>query len=194
MNGSGISVIGLVKDSASLSTGKGAYWHYGGNSTAQDEHHNEYQNDDGLTVNRHHYIATHPKARHNPVLAWRLIQSHATPREADKKLSNSPRILSRFTFRFMEERVSGWELFTDEERNELAFIHSMSHNDDNGYRASLRAAENALYRYMNKPSQRELVRQAKALYREHKESQKQAAARKQATSPDVALFGWHQGG
>ena len=74
MSRSDISVMGLVDNSTPLSAGKGAYWHYGGTSTAQDEYHDEDQNEGGLTVNRHHYIATHPMARHNPVLAWRLIQ------------------------------------------------------------------------------------------------------------------------
>lgn len=132
--------------------------------------------DDNSAVLLHpeHHIATHPKAKHNPVLAFRLIQSGTPFSEADEKLNNSPRILSRFTFRFMEERTSGWELFTDAERNEMAFARSVSHNDDNGYHASLRAAFDALRRFVIWPSLPELVRQAKALYDELHQEQTDA--------------------
>lgn len=129
--------------------------------------------DDDSTVFTHpeHHIATHPKARHNPVLAFRLIQSGTPFSEADEKLNNSPRILSLFTFRFMERRVSGWELFSDEERNLAAFTRSISFNDDNGYMASMRAAESALQRYVIPLTLNEMLRKAKALYDERHQAQ-----------------------
>ncbi|PJI60773.1 hypothetical protein [Escherichia coli] len=113
-----------------------------------------------------HCIATHPKARHNPVLAFHLIQSGANFAYADKQLNNSPRRLSGFTDRFMEKRVSGWELFSDEERNQAAFARSISFNDDNGYMASMRAAESAIQRYVIPLTLNEMVRKARALYEE----------------------------
>lgn len=130
--------------------------------------------DDGLfsvrKLNPAHRIATHPKARHNPVLAFHLIRSGACFSDADEQLNNSPRKLSDFTFRFMERRVSGWELFSDEERNLAAFARSASFNDDNGYMASIHAAESALQRYVIPPAFNELVRKARALYQEHQQA------------------------
>ncbi|HAX5210418.1 TPA: hypothetical protein JZG45_005400 [Escherichia coli] len=149
-------------------------------------------NDDNSAVLLHpeHHIATHPKAKHNPVLAFRLIQSGTPFSEADEKLNNSPRMLSRFTFRFMEERTSGWELFTDAERNEMAFARSVSHNDDNGYHASLRAAHNALQRFVIWPSFPELVRQAKALYDERHQAQADAEKQRIQRIYESAGFTW----
>lgn len=148
--------------------------------------------DDNSAVLLHpeHHIATHPKAKHNPVLAFRLIESGTTFSEADEKLNNSPRILSRFTFRFMEERTSGWELFTDAERNEMAFARSISFNDDNGYIASMRAAESALRRYVIPPTFNELVRKAGALYQEHQQAMADAKNLRQRRMLESMGYKW----
>jgi len=95
-----------------------------------------------------HYIATSEQARHNPVLAFNLIKQNVSLKAALNRLEHSPRALSHFTVRKMEQICPGWELMTDEAQNLEAFHYGFRSNDSNGYTASIAAARVALDKFV----------------------------------------------
>lgn len=95
-----------------------------------------------------HRIAVSLEGRNNPVMALALIEKRVSSDKAINTLATSPRQLSRFTKRKMRDCCPGWELMDAESQNMAAFSTSMASNDANGYLASMKAAGQALEKYV----------------------------------------------
>lgn len=106
---------------------------------------------DVTTMSAHseaHYIASSEPAKHNPILALRLIEQGIPHQKAISLLEKSPRALSNYTVRKMERFCPGWELMTEEMQNMEAYLHSVRTSDGNGYLACMNAATAALNKFI----------------------------------------------
>jgi len=95
-----------------------------------------------------HWIAVSREAKNNPVLALKLIKRAEPHQKAISILAASNRHLSEFTKRKMANVCPGWECLDTEDRNMEAFIYGSTHDDASGYFAGIKAANQALEKYV----------------------------------------------
>lgn len=123
-----------------------------GQSSLSDEAENSHKKQHSEA----HWIAISQEAKNNPIYALKLIQRNVSHGSAIARLTGSFRQLSQYTIRKMEDTFAGWELLDDEDKNLAAFNNSLFSNDSNGYRASLRAANLKLEKYIEPMTEQEL--------------------------------------
>ncbi|EPG8764636.1 MULTISPECIES: hypothetical protein [Raoultella] len=94
---------------------------------------------------RGHNVAVSNEAKNNPVLAVRLLkETKLSSNKIKLQLASSPRALSVFTQKFMEENDPTWEFQDDEEKARTALTFSTQNRDANGYGAAQISAIKAL--------------------------------------------------